>query len=167
MLKGMMEGTFHPILIQFPEFTLCEGSILTSLQETSKGIESRLEHHRADGIIEIICEFKLLPSLAGFLLSYPAIYYSENIEAKLVDSEVDVYSVQTNCSEPKILMQFSAPPEFRDIIHQKLNKMVEEWQVRIAQMPVSLQQTWNSFTGEEWCPLQIHIDTRRVPVLSL
>jgi hypothetical protein len=168
MLKGLREGICQPILIQFPELMLCEDSILTSLKEASKNIESRLEHHGDNDVIQITCEFKLLSSLAGFLLSYPAIYYSENAEAKLVDSEVNVYSVQTNGSEPKILIQFSAPPEFKDTVQESLNKVVEEWQLRITQMPVSSRQAWKSFTGEELCSLQnIQIDTRTAPILSL
>lgn len=107
-----------------------------------------------------------LPAMAGLLLSYPVIYYSDDSNAKLVNVEMEVLSVYADGQKCIVLMQFSCPCHFLDVATQKLNMITKEWEGRIARLSSPLREKWRIFTGES-CILKARIETRRVPVLSL
>ena len=112
-------------------------------------------------------EISHLPSIAGLLLSYPAIYYSEDTNSRLLDADLNVISVRTDGQVPRILMQFSCPPGLLDEVTKELKSIIEEWESRSSQLAPHLRDKWHEFTGVESCTLKIQVETRRVPVLSL
>jgi hypothetical protein len=167
LLGQFIDGTYCPILIDFPSLALCSPSTLIALQDVSKYILRTIEEGEQRIIIKPSGNIELLPSVAGLLLSYPAIYHSRDLHARLVDMEVNVFSVRTSGAETRVLMQFSSPLNFQDEVMTKLTSAVAEWELRISQLSSSLQDKWLKFTGVESCTLTIQLETRRVPVICL
>jgi hypothetical protein len=161
-----VDGTYSPVLVEFPTLTLCDPSILASLQQVSKNIVTALRGEKQSAIIQVV-EVKSPSSLAGLILSYPSIYYSEDNTANLLDTEVKVLSVYTNTPQQRTLMQFSCPSEFVDTVNAKLKETVKQWESRISQLSPPLKQKWYQYTGVESCILNIQIQTQKVSVLSL
>jgi Domain of unknown function (DUF4504) len=118
-------------------------------------------------IITFTTDLASLPTLAGLLLSYPVIYYSDDSNAKLVNAEMDVLSVCADGQKCMALMQFSCPHHVLDVATQKLNMITKEWGDRVTRLSSPLREKWCNFTGGESCILKIEVETRKVPVLSL
>lgn len=165
LLDRFSEGTYCPILVDFPSLSRCGESTIFSLRDTAKDIMKTLEQDNDSSTIHVAGIVKSLPSLAGLFLSYPAIYYSADIGAQLMDTEVKVASVCTD--GPHVLMQFSYPTYLIDEVCHVLESVVKEWDSRISRLSPLLLQKWRVFTGVESCTLKIQIETRRVPILSL
>ena len=164
-LRRFIEGTFCPTLVDFPSLSRCNQSAIFSLRDTAKDIMKTLQQDRDSSIIDVVGMVQSLPSLAGLLLSYPAVYYSEDVGAQLMDTEVKVVSVCTGGS--RVMMQFSCPTYLINEVRHDLESILEEWESRISRLTPFLLQKWRSFTGVESCTLKIQIETRRVPILSL
>lgn len=167
LVGQFIDGTYRPVLVDFPSLTLCSSSALKSLQEVSRDVLKMIEQKKHPLIVRVGGSIQSLPSLAGLLLSYPAIYHSEDLDARLLDTDVNVISLRTDGTKPRVLMQFSCPLNFLDEVTTKLTPIIEQWESRISQLSPSLQEKWRKFTGVESCTLKIHIETRRVPILSL
>ena len=165
LLGRFIEGTYCPILVDFPSLCRCNQAAIFSLRDTAKDIMKTLEQDNDSSIIYVAGIVKSLPSLAGLILSYPAIYYSEDVGAQLMDTEVKVASVCTD--GPRVLMQFSCPTYIINEVYHVLESVVKEWESRISRLSPLLLQKWRAFTGVESCTLKIQIETRRVPILSL
>ena len=166
LLEGLVDGSYNPIVIEFPLFVL-SGAALISLQEISRKVLSEIDKHNGLDVIHLVSRITTPHAFAGLLLSYPAIYYTEFLQSKAVDKVVDVYKVQTSGSELKTVMQFSAPPEYRDIVTQQLDKVLEVWKARIGRIPPSLQQIWQIYAGQTSCTFDVEIVSSRVPILTL
>ena len=167
LLGRFIGGTYHPVLIEFPSLFRCNQSALDSLRVAATEVIRTLEEAKDSSIVKVGGIIKSLPSLAGLLLSYVAVYHVEDIGAQLMDAEVKVVSVRTDISRPQILMQFSCAPIFINEVGHELETVVDEWESRISRLPPLLLQKWHNFTGVESCTLKIQIETRRVPILSL
>jgi hypothetical protein len=165
LLVGVCEGSFSPILIDFPALTPCGTEIYVSMAKVSRDIINMIERDESSTVLEIGDNLLSPPSLAGLLLSYPIIYYSEDPNARAMDTTLDVYSVCTNISESKVIMQFSGPPHLRDIITSKTDEIVHLWESRIAQPPQL--EAWQKFTGAESYTFKVQIETRRAPIITL
>jgi hypothetical protein len=164
-LGRFIEGTYCPISVDFPSLSRCNQSAIFSLRDIAKDIIKTLEQDRDSSIIDVVGMVKSLPSLAGLLLSYPAVYYSEDVGAKLMDTEVKVVSVCAGSF--RVLMQFSCPTYLLNEVRFDLESIVKEWESRISSLTPLLLQKWRTFTGVESCTLKIQIETCRVPILSL
>jgi hypothetical protein len=167
LLKGLVDGSYNPIFVEFPFFSVLSGAAIISLQEISRKVLGEIEEHNELDVIDIVSSITTPHAFAGLLLSYPAIYYTEFLQSKAVDIVIDVYKVQTSGSERKTVMQFSAPPEYRDIITQQLDKVLEVWKARIGRIPPSLHQIWQTYAGETSCTFDVEIVSSRVPILTL
>jgi hypothetical protein len=166
LLDRFVRGECRPILVGFPSLSLCDRSVLISQQSVSKNILIALGQERGY-LVVILDEISHLPSTAGLLLSYPAIYYSEDSHSRLLDADLNVISVRTDGQVPRVLMQFSCPPDLLDEVTKELKSTVAEWESRSSQLSPPLRDKWREFTGVESCTLKIQVETRRVPVLSL
>jgi hypothetical protein len=168
VLTQFIDGTYQPVQIAFPSLTRCNPSALVSLKDVSKKLLEMLEQQKQSLLVKVGGVISdSLTSLAGLLLSYPAIYHSEDTVAQLLDTDVNVISVWTNGSEEKSLMQLSCPLDMLDEVMPELEKTVAKWEKRISQLPPLFREKWRNFTGEELCTLKIQTETRRVPILSL
>src|SRR5947207_13162082 len=98
LLCQFTKGTYHPVLIEFPSLFLCNQSALDSLRDAATEVIRAIEEAKDSPIIKVGRIIKSLPSLAGLLLSYVAIYHTEDDRAKLTDAEVKVVSVRTDVS---------------------------------------------------------------------
>jgi hypothetical protein len=155
-------------LINFPALTSADSSVLSSLREASKDLVRVIEERCGQPVIKYESDFTSLPTLAGLLLSYPAVYYSEDPNAKLLDAEVDVYSIYADSANRPTLVQFSGPATLRVVITKDLEKLAMEWNRRLSTLSPELSAKWTEYIGvESSCILKTHVDTRRVSILTL
>jgi len=154
-----------PIIVDFCSFDNAGREAATILRESSAGLLARLDQE--DTMIIFSNVEKSPTSLAGLLLSYPLVYYSDDPASKLFDAEVAVFSVWTDSTFPRTLMQFSSPPKFVDQVHSLLKEIVKEWSARLKQLSPELNNRWRTYAGVESCTLKIQVETRRAPILSL
>jgi hypothetical protein len=163
-----VDGVYSLTLINFPGLTTADSSVLSSLRETSKDLVRVIEERGGQPVIKYESDFTSLPTIAGLLLSYPAIYYSEDPTAKLLDAEVDVYSIYADTLDRQTLIQFSGPATHREVITKDLEKLAMEWNRRLSTLSPELSAKWSEYIGvESSCILKTHIDTRRVSILTL
>jgi len=168
LLRDFADGVYRPLLIDFPSFTPTDDSRASSLKEVAKGLFTVLEGLKHALVIKYENDFPSLPTLAGLLLSYPVLYCSEDPMAKLLDAEVDVYSIYTDSAAHQTVLQFSGPASFREVISKDLAKLADDWNRRLYHLTPELSKRWTDYTGvESSCILKTHIETRRVSVLTL
>jgi hypothetical protein len=163
-LRRFIEEKFRPTLIDFPQLRLAEPRALESLKTVAARLLGQLERDH-----KTLIEFTVssaAPALAGLLLSYTAIYYSERCDEIVIDQEFRVYSVS---AAERTLMQFSAPPEFGTNVETALQQTVQEWSNRIQKMSSSQQENWQQYIRREisLSPLKIQIATQNVSIMSL
>jgi hypothetical protein len=166
LLQDFVDGVYRPYLIDFSTFSSADSSKLESLKEVSRNLLTKLEGQEDQLVVIYDKEFASLPTLAGLLLSYPALYYSEGSSA-LTDADVDVYSLYTDSPNRQKILQFSAPLAFRQEITHILDLLVEEWTRRISRLAPMLAQKWKEYTGVESCTLKTQVEIRRVSILTL
>ena len=166
-LESFAEGNFPPILVDFPALTPCGASVYASMQNASRDIAKIITQNEHSDMVELHNQCPSLPTLGGLLLSYPIIYYSEDVSARLLDASLDIYSIHTNHSESRVIMQFSGPPQLLDLINPEIAKMLKVWESRVAQLPPSLLDEWQIYTGAESHTFTIQTETRRVPIITL
>ena len=166
VLTRFVDGSYNPILIEFPSLCLCEQRLYQEIRRTAYEILEKLQELESSSIVEFDDTVDSAPAIAGLILSYPAIYHSKK-EDKLVDAEITIFSVHIESPEQRILMQFSCPPRYRDQTTQILMKTATEMEARIGRIPESLREEWHGFTRGKSCKLKAHIETRRVSILSL
>jgi hypothetical protein len=167
LLGNFENGLYSPVLVDFPSLRCCDSTPLLEIRDFCRHLISVLEQEEENTIIKIDHNLKSPSSVAGLLLSYVIIYYSDNTDAKLLHAEVGVFSVYTESPQSRILMQFSCPPDLLETAERELMKVVSDWESRISALRSTLQEKWRDFTGVESCTLKIRIETRRVPILSL
>jgi hypothetical protein len=166
LLVRFLNGLLCPIMIDFPSFKKSSLEAETTLKISCADLLAILD--QADQPITISSKtMQSPPSLAGLLLSYPSIYYSEDPTSAIFNAEVGVFSVHTDGRVPRTLMQFSSSPDFVETVKTRLEEIVKEWERRLTQLSPALTKRWCSYTGEESCTLKIQIETRRTPILSL
>jgi len=178
-LTRFVHDVHLPLLIDFPDFKISDSQAFIRLQAIAQALLGILKGEKnliysfesavnEDRSVPAFVSPIELPSLAGLLLSYPAIYRATQPNATATDQELDVYSIAAQSSRRPILMQFSAPSEFREEVEWKLEALVDEWETRRSQMPKSLSKIWQDYIGgEEVSTLKIQKEIRRVPVMSL
>jgi hypothetical protein len=154
-------------LIDFPTISASDPSKLALLKEVSRELLKVLEQQESQLAIKYESNFPSLPTLAGLLLSYPAIYYPEDSTAKVTDAEVDIYSICTNSPDRQTILQFSAPTTFRQEVTHDVDILAEEWDGRVSRLSPLLSQKWEEYTGVESCTLKTQVETRRVSILTL
>jgi hypothetical protein len=137
------------------------------MKASSKELLGMIEQHETSAVIKVGDHYPSTPSLAGLLLSYPAIYYSEDPNAKLMDTTLDLYSVCTNSPESHVIIQFSGPPPLINIITAETENIKKLWESRIEALTPSLREEWCAFVGAESYTFKIQIDNRRVPTITL
>lgn len=183
-LLGFNLGAFQPILIDFPEFVTAGAQALKQLRWTSEALIEELEKSKGTPIYDfnfgrlntigvenrrqLQLDTFFQPALAGLLLSYAAVYCPTQANGTVTNQEIDLYSVYLESPKKPLLMQFSAPVEFRERVETSLGNITGKLEARISQIPGALSQKWREYTGgAEPCTLQIQIKTRRVPIMSL
>ena len=92
-------------------------------------VAGSLEYNDQQAVIRITGDLYSPPALAGLLLSYPVIYYTEDASSRLVDSTVSVLSVGISGGQ-RTMMQFSCPPEFLGDVNPIIEDIIKEWGVR-------------------------------------
>lgn len=163
-----MNGIHHPLLIDFPTLKPTDASNVQSLKEVSNDLLRVIEEQTVEAVITFESDFPSLPTLAGLLLSYPALYYSEDPIAKLLDAEVDVYSIYADSAQRQTILQFSGPAHFRDAIQEALEKLAEDGNQRLSRLSPTLSKRWTEYIGaESSCTLKTHVETRRISILTL
>ena len=165
LLAGFLAGLLHPVVVDFPSFELSSFETLTALKHSCAELLALMD--QSDRPI-IICPTKCAspPALAGLLLSYPSIYYTEDPASKVVNAEVALCSVSTDIM-PKILMQFSCPPSLVKTVLTELDDTMQQWEFRLGNLSPKARKLWDSYTGVESCTFKVQLETRRVPILSL
>lgn len=178
-LTRFVHDVHLPLLIDFPDFKISDSPAFIRLQTIAKALLGTLKGEKnliysfesavnKDRSVQAFVSPIELPSLAGLLLSYPAIYRATQPNATATGQDLDVYSVAADAFRRRILMQFSAPSEFRADVERKLEALVDEWETRRSQMPKSLSQIWQDYIGGgEVSTLKIQKEIRRVPIMSL
>lgn len=167
LLRNFLDGVYRPSLIDFPTLTLSDSSKVALLKEVSMDLIRALGSHQNQLVVKYANNFPSLSTLAGLLLSYPALYYSEDSSAKLTDAEVDVYSIYTNSPNRQTLIQFSASAAFRQDVTNDLEILAAEWNRSASRLAPSLAEKWKEYTGVESCTLKTQVETRRVSILTL
>jgi len=167
MLARFVERKYNPILIDFLSQRLASKAANDSLRNAAKSLLHNLHQDSNSSMIEFTGQVESLPSLAGLLLSYPAIYHSVDATTRLVDASINVVMVHTGGTDGKIVMQFSCPPDLMELGLEPLKSTVQEWKTRISTLQTSLKEKWINYTRAELCTLEIQIETRRVPILTL
>jgi hypothetical protein len=166
LLARFLNGSSSPIIIDFPSFKKSNLDAVTALKNFCADLLPILD--QAGQPLTISSKtLQSPPSLAGLLLSYPSIYYTEDPASKVLDVEVAVFSVYTDSKVPRTLMQFSSPPGYVETIQTQLKETVKEWERRSSQLSPALSKLWCSYTGVESCTLKIQMETRRALILSL
>jgi hypothetical protein len=167
LLARFVDGKYRPVLIDFISRGIASKTVSECLILEARTLLEALEKSSISPVIEFPSDSKSLPALAGLVLSYPAIYYSEGKNDQLVDANVTVFVVHTGGVDRRNLMQFSCPPDLAEIVLETLKLTVEEWEMRISSMGVGLKSKWIDYTRAESCTLEIQMETRRVPILTL
>ena len=167
LLARFVEGTYYPVLIDFLSQAIASETAVVSLKKGARALLEVLKKGSISPVIEVPGHSQCLPALAGLLLSYPAIYYSESKRDRLVDANVNVLKLRTGGHDGRTLMQFSCPPEITELVLDPLKSTVREWEERISNIPAVLKEKWVNYTRAESCTLEIQMATRRVPILTL
>jgi hypothetical protein len=165
-ITRFLTGISRPIIVDFHSFENTGPEAVTALKESCAYLLARIDEGK-EGISISSNVVQSPPSLAGLLLSYPLIYNSEDPTFKLFNAEVVVFSVCTDSTLPRTLMQFSSPPSVVDQVQTLLEEIVKEWEDRMKQLSLELKDRWSRYTGVESCTLKIQVETRRAPLLSL
>lgn len=167
ILARFVEGKYRPVLIDFISQGIASKAVSECLILEARTLLEALDKPSIPPVIEFPGDSNSLPALAGLLLSYPAIYYSERVNDRLVDANVIVFAVHTGGVDRRNLMQFSCPPDVAEIVLETLKLTVVEWETRISNMPAGSKEKWIDYTRAESCTLEIQMETRRVPILTL
>jgi hypothetical protein len=167
LLARFVEGKYRPVLIDFLSQGIASKSASEHLRHVASALLEVIEKASVSPAVEFPGGSHSLPTLAGLLLSYPAIYYSERNNDRLVDANVAVFGLHTGGVDRRNLMQFSCPPDLAEIVLETLKLTVQEWETRISNMPAGLKEKWINYTRAESCTLEIQMETRRVPILTL
>ena len=167
LLSRFVEGFYCPLFIDFPSLSLCDGSVSLEMRKIAKEILQRLQKSALLEVVEISEDIKSASAVAGLLLFYPIIYYSNNPHDKLLGADVTVFSVVADGPDSRSLMQFSCPPQWHEKSNDILNETIAGMASRIAGIPPSLRDEWHKYTSGDSCTLRIHTETRNVPILSL
>lgn len=167
LLWKFLDGVYRPSLIEFPTLTLADSSKMALLKDVSMDFTRALEENQNQMVVKYANSFPSLPTLAGLLLSYPALYYSEDSSAKLTDAEVDVHSIYSDSPNRQTLIQFSASAAFRQDVADDLEILAADWNRKASRLAPSLAEKWKEYTGVESCTLKTRVETRRVSMLTL
>jgi hypothetical protein len=167
LLARFVEGKYRPVLVNFLSQGVSSKTAGEYLRHAARALLEALEKTSISPVIEFPGHPHSPPALAGLLLSYPAIYYSESENDRLVDANVTVFVLHTGGRDRRNLMQFSCPLDLAEIVLETLKLTVEEWETRISNMPAGLKEKWIDYTRAESCTLEIQMETRRVPILTL
>ena len=167
MIARFVDGSYRPILIDFLSQRPASQAASDSLTKAAKSVLQNLHQNSNSSLIDFIGEVESLPSLAGLLLSYPAIYHSADATHRLVDTSINVVMVHTGGTDGEIVMQFSCPPDLTELWIEPLKSTVQEWETRISTLPPTLKEKWISYARAEFRNLEIQMETRRVSILTL